>query len=401
MPAPAPVPVQPPIQEESVVLTLPRTSIIDSELQGCSLVLVEQTIPELLMINISMIRINIIKNNTFLTHTNNMVYYSPERGANWTLEKTDEGSIYYIRSSTPLAYGEKYLGCPNRNNRLYLYTTKNRFTRWRITKKDDLHTIEYAGEKFNPDEVSLIVARYMEDVHWVSPYNDIAYIYNKGRNDISGIIERIIPLENIGREGHTYLNHIINNYSELRARNIFVQGCPFTHNNTILYGIDNYDQLEEMQPLGLVYLRDLNIPPPEITERCTTKTVFGLEYMVLKINDTCEYHSDNAFVDNGIMELIANYKNTYKLHERKKYKLPEIPITCNFLDRCKYHKPRQQTYMMTFSGLFSVSNDVIYKNSVETYFNICTELTDKDPQGGENGYILERLWLYLFDYNQI
>jgi hypothetical protein len=374
-------------------------SISDNELNECTLILIEQVLPEISDMRLSKFCVNIMNNNRYLSYNGNNISFSPvKKNSNWVLEKTEGDSMFYIRASTPLQYGEKYLGCPNRNNRLYLYTTNNRFTQWKIVKNDSFHSIKYAGDKFNPADISLVIARHNEDVQWVTPYNDIACIYNKGRDNIKGVVDRIVPLENIGREGHTYLYHIIDNYDKLTEKTIFLQGDPFTHNNTILYGIDNYDRMDALQPMGLVYIRERNIPPPDVLEKNTKRTPYGLHYSVLKITDNCEYHTDNAFKDKGLEDLVVNYKRTYRFNDRIKYRLPEISIVSNFLNRCKLEKKRLTVYPMTFCALFSVSKDIIQRNSIEAYFNISSELTDKHMQGGENGYVLERLWLHIFDY---
>jgi hypothetical protein len=66
----------------------------------------------------------------------------------------------------------------------------------------------------------MVVARYNEDVSWSRKYNCV--VYNKG-SDLSGSIR----LDNVGREAHTYLRHIITNYHNLEDTLLFVQGDPF------------------------------------------------------------------------------------------------------------------------------------------------------------------------------
>lgn len=74
----------------------------------------------------------------------------------------------------------------------------------------------------------LIVARYQEDLSWLDKVPDDIKItvYNKGEDilDCSSI-----PLPNIGREAHSFLYHIVENWSELSDYVIFVQGNPFDH----------------------------------------------------------------------------------------------------------------------------------------------------------------------------
>jgi len=66
----------------------------------------------------------------------------------------------------------------------------------------------------------MIVARYGEDVSWTRKYNCV--VYNKG-SDLPGSTR----LDNVGREAHTYLRHIITNYHNLEDTLLFVQGDPF------------------------------------------------------------------------------------------------------------------------------------------------------------------------------
>jgi len=57
----------------------------------------------------------------------------------------------------------------------------------------------------------LIVSRYREDISWLSEFSDYRiFLYNKGEP-----IEGSINLPNVGREGNTYLTHIIKNYDNL------------------------------------------------------------------------------------------------------------------------------------------------------------------------------------------
>jgi hypothetical protein len=74
-------------------------------------------------------------------------------------------------------------------------------------------------EKFH-----IVCARYNEDIRWLLPYKHITIIYNKGSyNEILNKFESI-TLNNVGRESHTYLYHIITNYDNLSNKTIFFQG---------------------------------------------------------------------------------------------------------------------------------------------------------------------------------
>ena len=75
-----------------------------------------------------------------------------------------------------------------------------------------------------------IIAHYNEDLEWIKPYAKNAYIYHKG-NDTEPPFDcyHWEKLPNVGREGHTYLYHIIKNYHQLSDINIFLQGNIADH----------------------------------------------------------------------------------------------------------------------------------------------------------------------------
>lgn len=76
---------------------------------------------------------------------------------------------------------------------------------------------------------NLIVARYNESLDWVNVF-DKFQIYNKGEKNLSPFHQKnAIQLPNVGREAHTYLYHIINNYHNLEDILIFCQGSIAGH----------------------------------------------------------------------------------------------------------------------------------------------------------------------------
>lgn len=79
------------------------------------------------------------------------------------------------------------------------------------------------------ENVSIIIARYNENLSWtlLAPFNQFSYIvYNKGDNDRfeKSKVVKIVNLPNVGRNDHTYLYHIINNYHSLTPITVFLPG---------------------------------------------------------------------------------------------------------------------------------------------------------------------------------
>jgi len=313
----------------------------------------------------------------------------------WIFEKSKLGEeFFYIRSKNEREGGRKYLGAPNKNNIVFLYTSKNIFTLWRVQKtSDNIYTVIYAGEKFDAKKHTIVVARYNEDVVWLLPYDDCVVLYNKGKDDLPPFTN-IVKLANIGREGHTYLHHIIENYNNISDRVTFIQGDPLTHNHTIIYGLDNYIYFNSFQPLGLRWLESEQIPPDPIIMANQVETEYGLNYLVLELNSDLNYRGKFSFYDKGIDYLVKNYRKDYNLPKGK-------GIAENFLSRARfpmsYMSKPTDVIKFTFSALFSTVRTNIIMYGKEDYRNISKELLSKHDQGGANGYVLERLWMFLFD----
>jgi hypothetical protein len=73
--------------------------------------------------------------------------------------------------------------------------------------------------------VNIVVAKYNENVEWTKKLNHKVTIYDKSDKPIEGSIK----LKNVGREGETFLYHIVNNYNNLDDVTVFLQGNPFEH----------------------------------------------------------------------------------------------------------------------------------------------------------------------------
>lgn len=74
----------------------------------------------------------------------------------------------------------------------------------------------------------IVVARYREDLHWLRNISSDfeVLVYNKSS---SCSPTRAVHLTNVGREAHTYLHHICENYGHLSDFTVFCQGKPFAH----------------------------------------------------------------------------------------------------------------------------------------------------------------------------
>jgi len=77
----------------------------------------------------------------------------------------------------------------------------------------------------------IIIARYNESINWIKPISKHVILYNKGQSisDLTFNIQKTVTVENIGRESHTYLKYIFDNYETLPNISIFCQGDITDH----------------------------------------------------------------------------------------------------------------------------------------------------------------------------
>ncbi len=83
------------------------------------------------------------------------------------------------------------------------------------------------------DPYHIVVARYNEDISWLPSGDPYVKVYNKGKDRASALDKNTfldkhecLDLENIGRESHTYLTYIVDNYNSLPDIVFFTQGSP-------------------------------------------------------------------------------------------------------------------------------------------------------------------------------
>ena len=80
--------------------------------------------------------------------------------------------------------------------------------------------------------MQVVISLYKEDPSWIRKIPDHwdVVVYTK-YNHFPKCIKNttIIPLDNVGRESHTYFYHICQNYHNLHDVTVFLQGRPFDH----------------------------------------------------------------------------------------------------------------------------------------------------------------------------
>eukprot|EP00927_Polykrikos_kofoidii_P019775 TRINITY_DN1926_c0_g2_i1.p1 TRINITY_DN1926_c0_g2~~TRINITY_DN1926_c0_g2_i1.p1 ORF type:complete len:350 (+),score=31.73 TRINITY_DN1926_c0_g2_i1:66-1052(+) len=95
----------------------------------------------------------------------------------------------------------------------------------------------HSASRVDPAYMELVVASMCENLTWFAGYRGPLSVYFKNMScmeDLSqitrarqqqGLIAFMAAHENVGREGHTYMRHIIDNYDSLAAWTAFTQGA--------------------------------------------------------------------------------------------------------------------------------------------------------------------------------
>lgn len=225
----------------------------------------------------------------------------------------------------------------------------------------------------------IIVARYQEDISWLNPIMNDCVIINKG--EPLNIPNEIIT-ENVGRESHSYLKYIIDNYDNLPDINIFTQGNIEDHR-----GSNSIPYLFEMGKQAHIYGKSLPVTRHEsiYCNKIDTESYNNNNVWNFKI---CRKY-DSAF------DPAWNYnKKTNKWYLEDNY-LDNKPV--KFIDWFTKHirKDYPNPIYIYNHAIFAVHKNNILKHS-KTYYQELCKLVDHHINSTE-GHFFERSWFYIFE----
>jgi hypothetical protein len=224
----------------------------------------------------------------------------------------------------------------------------------------------------------ICVAKYKEDTNWVRNLKEFEIIVYNKNNDIDideyniksepYFIDDIkhIDIPNIGREAHTYLYHIVNNYDNLYDYEVFTQGDPFDHTNGTFVS-----KISSTLNNGYNHLS------------CYTKNQYLSDYL------------DIGKLDNDGKPIRENYNYYGHINE---------------LNKELFGKNIPDEYTIGLHALFYCDKETLLKNTFETYikcfekFNVIKYQINKGggngvigkPNGENFPYVFEYYWDLLF-----
>ena len=259
----------------------------------------------------------------------------------------------------------------------------------------------YEDDKCIFQDHCLIVARYNENLDWLNSLVETeswirnVIIFNKGLDNIklSKKTKNIIKIKNvpnIGREGGTYLNYIITNYKCLPEKLWFIQGDPFDHSpdffNMMTYNVAKLYINRDFQTLTWRYN---SIIPPNIKsdERFYIDKNRIIQYYInSNSQQTVEAHEfyDVAH-DCKVKALNIKTPKPYGSYLHYMCGSNGFPIPSNIIPYC-------------WSAIFYVKRSSILRNTRLSYKRLYKSLLYTNEQGGDEGFVLERLWQYILTH---
>ncbi len=217
----------------------------------------------------------------------------------------------------------------------------------------------------NIENVEIVVARYNESLSWtlLPMFNKFKYtVYNKGDNENfeKTLVTKVINLPNVGRNDHTFLHHIIQNYDNLSNITVFLPGST-----NIPYKLERAKKI----------LRGI------IKSKYKNAYFYGF-----KTNDV-----ESQFRNFSLDVYAATDPQNFKKNSENVLK----PCVLRpFSKWYRYFFKNERATQYTFGGVFSADKRDIHNCSLEKYIQVIeTVSTHSNP---EAGHYIERCWGVMF-----
>lgn len=214
----------------------------------------------------------------------------------------------------------------------------------------------------------MVIARFAEDLHWLKFAKMPVVVYNKGPGNLEYLRKmrhvRVQWLPNVGREAHTYLHYIVQNYDYLPENVIFSQGDPMEHSPDFVSRIQH--EYDVLTPLGMRHRP--HWPPQHCTEQDIVYYSKGFEIRLGRIGT---YNNSSYYWNMWWFAYIWALVFPGEL-------IPENPV-------------------FAYAALFSVPRNRILGRP-KSFWQWCLQEISSPPTA-MNAYACEALWLYLFADN--
>lgn len=208
-----------------------------------------------------------------------------------------------------------------------------------------------------PKQHALVLARCNEDVSWAARWQkelDV-FVYSKCEPAAPSFDGTWLTLPNVGRESHTYLTHIIENYDKLHDVTIFLQG-----------------RIDDAEAHPIDRLLDYIAPAQQ----------FGFSASHLRLVQPPHWNDINFLA-------LPKYAAKYRSGALRRSKHGSLLAYAH-----QFFGKMPVLAVSTYCGCFAASRDAIRRHPKSFYEAIWATLADHpDP---EEGHFVERLWAHMF-----
>lgn len=226
-------------------------------------------------------------------------------------------------------------------------------------------------EEFTQQQVEIVVARYNENMEWIKnePFNTCSYIvYNKGQNSDFAKTDKFkeeIKLDNVGRETHSYLTHIINNYDNKSFADItvFLPGSvELSH---------KYDKANRLMN--------------KILETSSNSDTFACTLSDVSVFDELK--------DFKIDNYMSTNENNKKLNTDASMQISDIRPYGEWY-KSTFSNKNIDSKCATYNSIFGITRETILKNPKSYYEELNNQVnTHHNP---ETVHFFERAWSSVF-----
>lgn len=239
---------------------------------------------------------------------------------------------------------------------LYFYLFKN--------DKENFINLSNRSDDLDANSYDVVLSRYNEDISWIKnkPFSELNIIcYNKSAQQPDEVCQaptcKVINLKNVGRESHTYLYHIINNYDNLAPVTIFLPASAMdNHKKNITLGVIR----KVMKTKTTVLRGDYGVFPDELFN--------------FKIDEWKSSNNNNKFL-NPENELVLSHTRPYGKWFKENFGNIKVKVFCYY-------------------GIFAVAKEHIVQHPKEHYKKLLRQL--EGSSNPEVGHYMERAWGAVF-----
>mmetsp|Transcript_4379 Transcript_4379/g.10373 ORF Transcript_4379/g.10373 Transcript_4379/m.10373 type:complete len:484 (-) Transcript_4379:105-1556(-) len=253
--------------------------------------------------------------------------------------------------------------------------------------------------RVSKSHVELVLAQHDEDIAWSNPLKSVRTVYCKGGSSCDA---DAIVLPNVGREGQTFLHHIVNNYDRLSDWTVFSQADKPSDGYVdhkrggghLLSGSSFEDYLEPQQDQDSLFLMTSKVHLP------TLRHALRSSFKVNPLQIAAKIHSKTGVCpkDEG-EDVWGNFR--------------EVPQVRHYLERkCGVEESAMSDAVRTFWGdfvqlpmpasevvhyaqgaRFAVSRDRVHQRS-KAYYQQLLDAVSSDADPCLN-YLFEFVWYYI------